>query len=270
MADNVHVPGLGEVKKPYLYGGIAAVVLIGGIMWYRNRQAAQAAAATTTSTDTSSQDPTAVDPNSPTGQTYAEEAAGNLGSFPYGGVSDYGGSYYGTGNITGYDQYGNPIYSTGITGNQVYTTNSDWATAAESDAATLNIDTATAATAISRILAGLSVTTQQQDLFMQLVGLLGQPPQGYPKPIKVTDSPGQPGPPGTSGTVTIPNVVGLEFGPAFNKLTNAGLISEPGKNGVNATWKVTAQSPKGGTKANKASIVKLTVPAPIPVHKPGK
>jgi PASTA domain len=260
MADTIHVPLLGNVKPVYLYGGIGAVVIIGGIAYYRHQAATAAASnsAASTSTDTSgtgSADPNAIDPS--TGLTYAEEASGSQGSFPYGGVSDYGGSYYGNGNITGYDQYGNPIYSTGITGSNTYTTNADWATAAEDDLAALNVDSATSATAISRILAGLTVTHTQEDLFMQAVGLLGQPPQGYPKPIKVTTTPSQPNPPKTSSTATVPNVVGMGFGEAYNTLHRAGFKTNPAK--ANANYKVISESPPGGRQATKGGTITLKV-----------
>lgn len=259
MADAVHVPLIGDVKKPYLIGGVIVTGGIVGIAYWRHQQSIAAANAASTSTDTSttgSYDPNAIDPS--TGETYAAEASGDLGSFPYGGVSDYGGSYYGSGNIVGYDQYGNPIYSTGITGNETYTTNSQWATQAEDDAVTLGIDQSAAATAISKILAGLSVTTNQQDIFLQLVGLDGQPPQGYPQPIKVVDSPGQPsGGTGTttttpSGNATVPNVEGKTSTNAVNELKSYGFTV-----GLNGSGTVVSQTPAGGKVAKRGSRVDL-------------
>lgn len=266
--ETVHVPGLGDVKKTYAYAGAVVLSVILGVAYWRHQQSVAANAANTSTSDTSGTagtDPNAIDPS--TGMTYAEEASGAYGSFPYGGVSDYGGSYYGSGNITGYDQYGNPIYSTGITGNNTYTTNSEWATAAENDLLAMNVDQATAAAAISKVLAGLPVTTAQQQLFEEALGLDGQPPQGYPKPIKLTDTPGQPG---TTNTVKVPNVVGSNFGHAFNVLFTAGLDPKPGRDAAVATRIVTKQVPASGTTVKKGATVTLTLAPVIAVHKPGK
>lgn len=215
MAGTVKVPGVGEVKKTYVWIGAAATAGILAVAYYRHRNAANAAAAnaaTPVTGDTSQYDPNAIDPN--TGLTYAQEAASGQIGAQEGGVSGYGGSYYGSGNIVGYDQYGMPIYSTGIAGNNVYNTNADWATAAENQLQAQGVDYQTAANAISRILAGLSVTSQQQDLFMEAVGQLGQPPQGYPKPIKLQNAPTGPGSP--SGSAAPPGAASMAANPPGN------------------------------------------------------
>lgn len=269
MADTTHVPVIGNVNKKYLYWGIGGVVVIGGIIYWRHQSSAASTANTaTTGSAASSFDPNAVDPNSPTGQTYAEESSGDLGSFGYGGVSDYGGSYYGNGDIVGYDQYGNPIYSTGITGNQTYTTNSEWATQAEDDLATMGVDSGTAATAISKILAGLPVTTQQQDLFMQAVGLDGQPPQGYPQPIKLTTTPSQPNPPTTNAnTVTVPNVAGQSAGVAHDLIVAAGLVPTA-PSAQKPEMKASGTNPKAGTKVKSGSKVTIQTSGWMPGYAP--
>ena len=199
MADTIDLPGTGPVQKKYVM--IGGVVLAGtlGYAYYRNRRAAAAAAVTAPSDSSVGVDPS-IDPA--TGVPYASEL-GSGGAD--GGVSSYGGSYYGTGQITGYDQYGNPVYSTGITGNLQYTTNSGWATQAENDLQAAGYDFTTASQAISRVLAGLTVTSAQDQMFLQAVGLDGQPPQGYPTPVKIVDSPAQPvTTPSGGGSTTLP------------------------------------------------------------------
>jgi len=239
-----------NIKKhpwPWTVGGIA----VAGGIWYWRRQAA--AAAVPASVDT-------IDPA--TGLPYSQEASGGFaapGSLG-GAVSGYGGSYYGSGNINGYDQYGNPVYSTGITGNMVYTTNADWAQAAENDLLALGVTQQAAATAITRILAGLTVTIAQQDLFMQAIGLIGQPPQGYPKPIKLINSPAQPGPPPPHPpilvpTIVVPNLIGMTQGDAYRTLEAVGLKSTGKVSRI--IYIVTSQSPKAGTHVLKGSIVTL-------------
>lgn len=247
--DETHVPLLGNVKKPYLYAGIGGIAIIGGIAYWRHQAAAAANAQT--ATDTATADPNAIDPS--TGQPYSAEQmmGGSYPSYPY-GVSDYGGGGY---------PYSPPPVSNSSSS---ISTNADWATEVENALLANDIPIATSSTAISRVLAGLTVTTAQQAIFMQGVGLFLEPPQGYPKPIKLTDTPAQPGP---SATVTVPNVVGKNFGQAFNMLTVANLTSDPGHGGTHADWTVTAQSVKAGSKVKEHTVVHLTVPQPKAVKK---
>lgn len=172
MSDMIKLPGVGPVKKPVV---IAGVGILGGVLvyayWKRSQTPAAPADATPTDATTSTTD---------TGYTEASTAGGYNTVYPsaYGGYSQYG-----------YDIYGNPLPApTGAGSGGTYTTNNDWATAAESDLENGNVSLAVSTLAISRVLGGLSVTSSQRDIFMQAVGLIGQPPQGYPTPIKLTDS----------------------------------------------------------------------------------
>jgi hypothetical protein len=78
-------------------------------------------------------------------------------------------------------------------GTSAPTTNSQWLT----DAIAVLPGGATSANeaALAGVLGGLTVTTAQKNIFLEAVGLEGQPPQGYPTPIKTSDSSGQPGTP---------------------------------------------------------------------------
>ena len=242
---DMHVPGLGNVKKGYVYAGVGGIAVIGGIAYWRHQ--ANATANTATPADATASDP--IDPT--TGIPYSQENGGSYPSYPY-GTSDYGGG-------TGYP-YSPPSSSvtTGIT------TNTDWATEAENALLAEGITIEASSQAINKVLAGLPVTVDQQSIFMQAVGLLQDPPNGYPRPIKLLDTPGHPKPP---SMVTVPNVVGMNFGKAFNTLTVANLTSDPGHGGRNATWIVTAQSVKAGSSVKPHTVVKLTVPEPKVVKK---
>jgi hypothetical protein len=198
MADTITIPGVGPTKKVYVVAGVA---VIGGVLAYAywKRSQADAAAAAV---------PAVVDSSGASGYTEDSTAAGyNTISSPT-SYSPYG-----------YDLYGNPLPPpTGAGSNGVYTTNADWATAAESALESETLTLATIQSALGRVLGGLSVTSAQRDIFMQAVGILGQPPQGYPTPIKLTDdgsgsTPTGPlkAPTGLKVTSTTKTTVGLQW-----------------------------------------------------------
>lgn len=181
MADNVNVPGVGQVKKTY---AIAGVGVVGGVLifayWRRSQQA-------------TTPEPAATAP-----------AAGDAGLTDYysqTGDAGYGNVIYppiqsGTFNPYGYDIYGNPLPApTGATGTGgTFTSNAEWAQAAVDWLEKQGATEAVASAAISKVLGGLVVTVDQQNLFLQAIGVLGQPPQGYPA-IKLVDTPSSPKPP---------------------------------------------------------------------------
>lgn len=243
MPEETHVPGLGNVKKKTLYWGLGGVAVIGGILYWRHQAASSQTPQTATDTTGTGQDQSTYDPNMP----------GSYG----GSVSDYGG-WYG-GNI--------PTLPTGITSNTQFQTNEDWASAVENDLLANGYDQGTVATAISRVLAGLSVTSNQKDIFMQGIGLIGQPPQGYPTPIKVTN-PGHHPPP--TEKVAVPNVVGIDVEQASQILSAAGLKANGPRGITGVVHVVTGTSPHVGTQVNKGSTVKLSfrsVKEKVPVKK---
>lgn len=211
MSDMVKVPGVGPVKKAYAVAGVGVVFGILAVMYWRRSKtpAASPADSAVSGTDTSAA-AGAIDPS--TGLPYGAADAGTgtgYGQPNYGGYSGY---------YPPYNPY-NPYPSS-----STYTTNSDWASAAEAALVDAGITLAASTTAISRVLAGLSVTTTQRDIFLQGKGLLGvDPPNGYPKPIKLTDN-------GTGGGgATLPAPSGLHSTGhsdhtatfAWNKVTGA-------------------------------------------------
>lgn len=198
MSD-IKLPGIGPVKKPVFLAGVGITAGILAFAYYRRSKAPAAVDASLPTADSS---PSAIDPS--TGLPYGSVDAGVGVGYGY---PDYGG-YGGSGsNPYGYDAYGNPIPApTGVGSNGVYTTNNDWAAAGESVLENASVTLAVSTAAITRVLGGLSVTAQQRDYFMQVIGTLGPPPQGYPTPIHLVDTPTDPAPP----TGVLPAPTGLK------------------------------------------------------------
>jgi PASTA domain len=252
MPGDIKIPGLGNVPKKYAIGAVAAAAGLGVIVYIRARNTANAAAAADTSTaaatDTSGYDPT-IDPS--TGIPYAEENSG-MDTSDYGGAGAYG---------TGYDAAGYPIGSsqdlawsqqqtTGIT------TNNEWVQ--EATGGSVPGDPGTIQAALSAVLGGLTVTTAQKNLFMEAVGVLGAPPQGYP-PIHTSDTSAQPGTPAkASATVKVPNAVGQTQAGAYAIISQAGLHPSGTPDVPGKILQVKSQSPKAGTSVARNSTVHLT------------
>lgn len=203
MPDQIKIPGLGEVpKKTALIAGAAAVGII-AVVAIRHKSSS-GAATSSTATGATPPDPNAIDPT--TGVPYSQEGGANVAGYSSGYQIPYGtgGGGYGAGG-SGFDAAGYPIGSeadlawqniqngTGGTGGGVtgITTNAEWVTEAESGVIPGSVSTIAAA--ISKVLGGLAVTSAQRDLFLEAVGVLGNPPQGYPQPIKLKDTPAHPG-----------------------------------------------------------------------------
>lgn len=197
VADTINLPGAGPVKKVYVYAGVAAAGGILAYAYYRRSKANAAAKADAAAAANSSatNDPNAIDPS--TGLPYSQESSAGQVGYGQPGYGGYGGYPQGNGQYCpyGYDAFGNCLQAPTNAGGSggAYTNNNDWATAAETALTNTGMTLSVAATAISRVLAGLSVTSDQQGIFLQAIGLVGQPPQGYPKPIHVVDTPGHPG-----------------------------------------------------------------------------
>lgn len=249
------MPDLKKIPKPVI---LLAVVAGGGALIYAHYRKKTQAATAAASGDGSSTDA------SGTADTSGQYDSGAyMGYQPYGtgygpyGLADYGdqsgayggGGYYGVGA-----PYQVPTQAT---------TNAQWVQAALTVLTQSGgYDTSTVLTALGLYTTGQPLTASQEQVVTSAIAAEGYPPVegpgGFPPAMKSTTvNTG-----GSSGNVSVPNVVGQEFGPAYNTITRAGLISQPGKNGVNATWKVTAQSPKAGASVSKGTIVKLTVPKP--------
>lgn len=210
MADTVNLFG-SQVKKGYVIAGGLVVVVAAGYGWYKNKKSGTGTAANAATPATPSapatggyagdpyppdgtvgnpSDPNSTDPAS--GQTYGDEAGGF--------ASGYG---YGTG--PGYDYYGagGSYYPPGVNGGTpTYTTNGQWAQAAETYLVqTVGADANTVAAALGKYVTGQPVTGAQDVVIEQAIAFVGYPPQngpeGYPPNIQTQASSGPP--PGGGG-----------------------------------------------------------------------
>lgn len=166
----VKVPGVGKVKKSWVYGGGIAFVAVFGYVYYKNKKTAAASAAALASTTASTQ--------------YSDSSLG--GSPDYG--TNYGGEYYaGYGGIdpnTGvpyayenYQDYGSSSSSSTITTNQA------WVSQAESDAQQLYGATySVAVDAVEKYMAQSpgGLPANEYTLMQSIVAELGTPPTGGP------------------------------------------------------------------------------------------
>lgn len=223
MAEDIKVPGLGELDKKYVIWGVVAGVGIGVIVYFRSKKAAQSA--DTSGSDQVVTDPagntcTALDansgycPGSPEDMAYQESLTGS-----YSGVGFNGGQDAGTGiSLAGLlsDPAGNQCIAvnpatgycpgspqdqqaiaaagsgTGTTVAGAGISKQDWINEA---LGVVPGDSGTIQAALVDVFAGQTVTTAQKNIFMEAVGVLGQPPGGYPTPVKTSDTSGQPGAP---------------------------------------------------------------------------
>jgi LysM repeat protein len=183
----VKVPGIGEVKTPYVIGGVSVLVGVLGYAYYKNgkqKKAAAAAAATTAATsDQTGAGSSGIDPS--TGVPYSQE------------TGSYGSTYGGIDPATGIPYYDEITQSSTTGSTNTITTNAAWIQQAESDAQNLFGYTSAVATSgvgkyISQTNAGLQ---PNEYLMMQsVVADLGQPPTGGPYRLIQA--------PGTSSTTT--------------------------------------------------------------------
>jgi|SRR5215469_4030609 len=274
----IKLPLVGEVKKKTAYIGGAVILGIVGIAYYRSKKAKQALAAASGDTGQVT-DPagnvcgalnpqSGYCPGSPEDTQYLQQQSAGLGAtgIGYPGFQPgYPGAGYGS-FVT--DAQGNtctaidpatglcPVGSTGgTTGRTSVTTNAQWA----QEALLLLGNTDTVKQAIGYALEGHSVTADQKNLFQEAIGLLGQPPQGYP-PLNVIGQPTGTHPAPHPGKVKVPRVVGMRATPALEEIRAAGFkshtvpVRDPRHEYVVA-WQV----PGGGSEATKGSSVVLGI-----------
>lgn len=187
------IPGMGEVKTPYVVAGGGAVVLVLGYAYYRNKkQAAAAASAAAASTAAANTDvngigagSSGIDPN--TGLPYAD--------------AGYGSTYGGIDPATGVPYYDEITQSGQTTNPNAITTNQQWIQQAEADGQNLfNATYALTAQAVQDYLAQSpkGLPPNEYQLIQSLVAELGMPPQGGPYRLIQATGPVTGG--GTTGT----------------------------------------------------------------------
>ena len=274
MADEVKLPGIGEVKKGYVYAGAGLIGVIVIYVYIKRKNAANAAASTTSSgtvTDPAGNVCAALDPasgycpGSPEDEQYQEQASAGLGGVGE-GYDEYPGGGAGESLIT--DAEGNTCValdpSTGLcpvavstgTGTTSVTTNAQWVVEAEEQLG----NTSTIQAALGYALSGSPITPAQKNIFMEAVGLLGPPPQGYP-PLNVQGSSGSPPATGTS-QVTVPGVVNKSVNDGEAMLTAAGLVPNVNSGGPRnpaKTYIIWSQTPGAGKRVAKGSRVDLAI-----------
>lgn len=298
LAGDVTIPKVGKLPKVAVYGGVAAVLAL--IIWQNHK--AKSAAATTGAAATTDPyppdgstgnpaDPNSTDPS--TGATYGDEAAGYLGASsaagsPFGGSGGTGGTISSAGAFPWDGTYNNPNdpYSmdsaTGNTyGNEGYTgvgpgggttpTGPPFSTNAQWSQYVLNYfaqnqyaDIAGRTDAIGQYIAGAEVTTQQKQYIDDAIAVGGPPPVagtgGFPPSIRVGGSTT------TTGTATVPKVIGMTVTNADAAIRAVGLV--PGAHSTE-TGTVNGQTPGAGTKVQKGSTVNLSVAASKTTPPPG-
>jgi len=260
LEGKIKVPGLGEVgKKPAVIGVGIGVAIVVVVIVRKKATANNTAPGTTQAASGDQTDPAGnvgqIDPatgyvtGSPEDQqALAQGSTAAFSDLGLGGIGVNSGIDPATGIPYAYETGGGSSGGTTTT-TAVTPTRETWLEQAISDMSAPNL-----AEIAPKIWAGIAVSKADKDTFLEAVALEGAPPGGYPTPIKLTDTAGQPGP---TGTVTVPHVVGEHLDAAEHKLEAAGF--KPVRNTVpkGKSVIVTSQSPAGGTKAKKGSSVAL-------------
>lgn len=165
------------------------------------------------------------------------------------------GGYYGTGynpHGGGYNPFpvrtGGGGGSTGGSTGRTVTNNDEWFMHAKN--VLPNGHSRSVEEALSRVLGGLTVTWMQRALFLEAVGILGPPPNGYPKPIKVEHGGGDHG--GSHGKVEVPNVIGDEYAEALRDITARGLTMS-----MEGAGPIKHQEPHPGAEVRRGTVVNV-------------
>ena len=283
------VPVVGEVPKVLvLGGGLVVGVLV--FVHFRNSSSGSAAAASSPASGTDPYPPDGTvgnpgDPNSTdpaTGETYGDEqaAAGDTAA-GIGDEGDFGDLGAGLGDEYPWDgTTGNPNdpYSLDPSSGETYGDEGDFGGSSEADTggppfvsnaawdqyaeqyltSTVGLDSGTVSDALGLYLDGSKVTTAQQQIIEEALGIAGNPPvagtNGMPPGINVSGSSTG----GTGPQTKVPNVVGMRGAPARQALRAAGFTTQT--TGA-SQGTVSAQKPAGNTKASQGSLVTITIRA---------
>lgn len=210
MANTIEIAGH-KVNK-WVAGGAVVVALV--VIVAIRKKSAAAAAASSAPSSASSTDQSGIDPTTgyPYGSPEDQAALQALGS-GYG--AGYGGFGFGAGGGSG-----GPL----PTGTGGFTTNAQWAQAAEQYLGSTGSDAIGAA--LGKYLAGVPITSDQATIVEQAIAVEGNPPvsgpNGMPPSFKL-----QPGGPGGGGN-------------AHNPVS--GLRATPGSTGIDLTWNAAANA----------------------------
>lgn len=233
MPDDIKLPGGLHVKKEVAIVG--GVVVIGGVIYYyRKQKAAQAAAAaaaqTAANTTTAAQTGTGIDP---------------VTGYPYGSPEDQAALAAQSYNIlpTQSGNFGPGYGPPGPGGSGGFTSNAQWAQAAEQMMGSNGTD-ATAA-ALGKYLTGQPISSDQQTLVQEAIAIEGYPPvagpNGFPPSINLQS--GGPPPPG-GGTIA-----GLKVTARFTNVS-ATWTPNPG----DTSWTVTLTTHQGSQTVGSQTV----------------
>lgn len=205
---NIKLPGIGPVKKQYVYLAVGGTVILAGITYYRRKKAA---------TNTPATSSTNIDPA--TGFAYGspEDAAALAANAQSAAVS---GGFQPTGST----------FSTAPTPQGGFTSNPQWAQAAETYLVDqTNADPNVVGNALGKYTTGGVVTDAQDSIIEQAIAFEGYPPvpgpDGYPPSIR--RAPPTPTPPPPSPT------------PAGPKPLNTPQLFVVSKNRLSARLRIT-------------------------------
>lgn len=213
---------IGGIKKEYAYGAIAIGGIVIIVVYMRSKSQSSATNSAGTVTDPAGNVCAALSPSSGYCPGTPEDLAyaGNTATGSGGLVGANNASYVG-GQIIGYDQYGNPIYSSnsgqGNTGPGTFTNNASWAQAAQTYLIDNepNADPGVIGAALGAYINGHAVTDAQRSIIEQAIAFEGSPPvagtDGVHPPGIVQGSGGTGTPPPVTKSATNP-VKGLRKG----------------------------------------------------------
>lgn len=205
---------IGGIKKEYAYGAIAIGGIVIIVVYMRSKSQSSATNSTGTVTDPAGNVCAALSPSSGYCPGTPEDLAyaGNTATGSGGLVGSNSSSFVG-GQIIGYDQYGNPIYSSnsgqGNVGPGTFTNNANWAQAAQSYLVENepNADPGVIGAALGAYINGQPVTDAQRSIIEQAIAFEGAAPvvgtNGNPPGIVSMPSGGGNPPPGNK-TATNP------------------------------------------------------------------
>lgn len=254
MASTVKVPLLGQQSKGTVVGVTIGGFAVAGYLIYRSNKKKQQAAAAAAAQQQQAQ--------ASASYGYGQSLSGYYG---YGMPASEGssGGFY----PSGYYGYGTPIG-----GGVPNATNAQWAQAAINQLEGEGYNPQTVSAALGAYELGQPVTPAQVTIIQSAIGIEGYPPQegpnGYPPAIHAQGTPGGGGGGGQGGgggggdEIDVPNVVGDRAEEGLSDLRAAGFRAKtsPPRNPTRL-YRITSQSPAGGTHARRGSLVTVRVQA---------
>jgi hypothetical protein len=272
-------------KKAVLFG-VGGIGVVAVYMVEKKKSAAASAAAADVLAGQATGSDTDPQTGYPYGSTEDQAALAALGQ--EGLPVQTNGSSFQTGNVIGYDQFGNPIYGASPSASAgTFTNNAEWSQSALAllESADPNDDPGIISAALGAYIAGADLSNDQVTIVQQALALNGPVPvpssTGYPPSYHTTPSGNPVAPPstGTGGTsggtpptapvtgaqpsVIVPNVVGQRANTGIANLQKVGLNYHGNIDRNPAdTYSINSQTPGHGTKVVKGATIDLSFQTP--------